>query len=159
MMSAKSFSKPLRGALWVAGLGIVVVALGIALYAVRIQASADALISSARRIHTTADAEREIANWKRRGGQRFWLESDHPGGDHNYDGQVDNVPLSRLGLVEPTNIVFSVTTNRGKLRCITLAMYTEAHRNSPSGVWIQEWFDSDEPKSPRVSANGKLSRL
>ena len=71
-------------ALVVAG---VLSALGTIAYLAHIHALASALITSAREIRTKADAEREIAAWRKRSGENFWQESDHLGGDHNYDAQ------------------------------------------------------------------------
>src|SRR5215469_7832599 len=78
--------------------GVVLVVAGMTAYATHIRQTATALIESARDIRTTADAQREIAAWKNRSGQQFWQESDHPGGDHNYDAQIDNILLSHFGV-------------------------------------------------------------
>ena len=62
-------------------------ALGTIAYLAHANALASALITSAREIRTKTDAEREIAEWRERSGENFWQESDHLGGDHNYDAQ------------------------------------------------------------------------
>ena len=51
--------------------GSALFGLGIAAYVSRVQASATALIKSARVIRTTADAEREIAAWRKSSGKDF----------------------------------------------------------------------------------------
>lgn len=77
---------------------------GTATYLAHIRGMATALIASAREIRTTQDAEREIAAWKARAGNEFWTESDHPGGDHNYDAQIVNLSIARFRIVQPTGV-------------------------------------------------------
>lgn len=134
---------------------IGLLALGIMIYAAHIRTSATALIKSAREIRSTADAQREIAAWRSRSGTQFWEESDHLGGDHNYDAHVDNIFLSRLRIVEPTNVTLGVTMNDGKLRSVTLVMFTGRLPSTTSGVWIQEWFDSRAVGDLRVNAKDR----
>src|SRR5215469_14817230 len=94
----------------------ILVVLGIATYAAHLRATATALIASASEIRTTEDAEREIAAWKARGGKGFWTESEHPDGDHNYDAAIDNLPIARLRVGEPTVVRVGITMNGGTLR-------------------------------------------
>jgi hypothetical protein len=117
----------------------VLLALGVAAYAARFRASATALIDSAWNIRTTADAQRELDAWRRRGGQRFWQESDHFG-DHAYDGQIENLSIARLWFVEPTAVTLGVTMRGGELRNVALMVQTG---RQTAAVWIQEWFESD----------------
>jgi hypothetical protein len=58
--------------------GVALFGLGIAAYLRHVQASATALIKSARVIRTTADAEREIAAWRRRSDNQFCRATLHP---------------------------------------------------------------------------------
>lgn len=122
-------------------LGLGLLALGIGIYAVRLRDTAAALVCSARGIHSTADAEREIVAWRRRLGRQFWQESDHLGGEHNFDGQVDNLMLARFGVVEPAAVTLSITMHNGELRCITLMMTAGRKPIGTPSVWVQEWFD------------------
>jgi hypothetical protein len=71
-----------------------------AAYLARLHALASALVTSACEIRTKADADREITAWRNRFGKDFWEESDHPGGDHNYDAQIVNLSLARLHVVQ-----------------------------------------------------------
>jgi len=93
--------------------GSALFGLGIAVYVSRVQASATALIKSARVIRTTADAEREIAAWRRRSGNEFWVES-RDGSEKTYKAQIVN-GLARLGFVELTNVTVDVTMHDGNL--------------------------------------------
>ncbi len=154
-MTYRLTRKQVRAALVVFVVGGVLAAVGIVAYAEHLRSSATALINSARDIRTTADAEREITALGKQFGHQFWQESDHLGGDHNYNAQIENVLLSRLGVVEPTNISLGVTMNDGKLRCITLVMFTGRPPRTPSGVRIQEWFNSDSVSNFHVSAKDK----
>src|SRR5260221_8240521 len=108
--------------------------LGIAVYLAHIRASAAALINSAREIRTKADAEREIAAWRKRSGKDFWTESDHLGGDHNYDGQIENVAIAHLRIVEPTLLTVGITMRDGKLRCVTVIESTGWY--PVASVWV-----------------------
>jgi len=133
-----------RTGLAVLVLVVALFGLGIAAYAMQVRASARALVDSARGIHTTADAEREIASWRKRLGKEFWMESDHLGGDHNYDGVIDNLSIARLGILEPAGVMLGVTMRGGELRCLTLTMTTGRTPSTTAHVWVQEWFDSDK---------------
>jgi hypothetical protein len=126
--------------------GTALFAAGIALYLTHIRNSATALISSARTIRTRADADREIAAWRQRSGKDFWQESDHPGGDHNYDAQIANLAIARLRIVQPTGVTVGITINDGKLRCVTVIESVGWY--PVASVWINEWFD--EPMSKRI---------
>ena len=136
-------------------LGLALLAVGIGAYAVYVRASATALINSARKIHSTADAEREIAIWRKRSGAHFWKESDHLGGEHNFDGQIENLSLARFGVVEPAAVTLSVTTRGRELRCITLMMTAGRRPMGTPSVWVQEWFDQGEAPLLRVSQKDK----
>jgi hypothetical protein len=118
--------------------GSALFGLGIAAYVSRVQASATALIKSARVIRTTADAEREIAAWRRRSGNEFWVES-RDGSEKTYKAQIVN-GLARLGFVELTNVTVDITMHDGNLRRITVTEWTAWY--PLVSVWIQEWFDA-----------------
>jgi hypothetical protein len=133
--------------------GSALFGIGIAVYLVHIRASAAALINSAREIRTKADAEREIAAWRTRSGKEFWTESDHLGGDHNYDAQIVNLPIARLHIVEPTGVTVGVTMRAGELRSVTVIESTGWY--PVASVWIQEWFDEGMPNRFHVRGHAR----
>ena len=125
-----------------AGLGALVAAvglcgLGIAAYLRLGQASATALIKSARVIRTTADAEREIAAWRRRSGKGFWVES-RDGVENTHEAQIVN-GIARLGFVELTELTLNITMHEGNLRRITVTEWTAWY--PLASVSIREWFE------------------
>jgi hypothetical protein len=124
---------------------------GLAVSFTHIRASATALINSALEIRSKGDAEREIAAWRKRSGKDFWEDSDHPGGDHNYDAQILNLAIARLRLVQPTGVTVSVTMRDGKLRCVTVIESTGWY--PVASVWIQEWFDESMPNRFHVGGH------
>ena len=128
---------------------------GIAGYAAHLRAKATALIVSAREIRTTADAEREMDAWRQREGKKFWTESNHPGRDHTYDGQIVNLPIAYLRVVEPTGVAVGVTMRDGKLRSVAVIESTGWY--PVASVWIQEWFGPDVPKRFHVASKDRLS--
>lgn len=145
---------------WVrTGLAVLVVVpalfgFGAAAYVIHLCASATALVKSARVMRTTADAEREIADWRTRSGKEFWVESQD-GTERTYQSQIVNLGIARLGLVELTGVTLDVTMHEGKLRRITV---TESTGWYPvASVWIQEWFDAGLPNRLVVSRIGKPS--
>ena len=143
---------------WVCtGLTVLVVApvlLGIAgaVYAISLRLSARALIHSARTIRTTADAEREIAAWRRRSGNKFWVEKPpvrvwagvgDVAPEKTYKAEIANLEIARLGLVELVGATLEITMHDGKLRRITVTEWTAWY--PLASVWIQEWFDAGLP--------------
>ncbi len=118
--------------------GVALFGLAIAAYLSHVQTSATALIKSARVIRTTADADREIAVWRRRSGNEFWVES-RDGSEKTYKAQIVN-GLTRLGFVELTNVTVDVTMHDGNLRRITVTEWIAWY--PLVSVWIQEWFDA-----------------
>ena len=128
---------------------------GIAAYLFHIRNIATALVASARKIQTTEDAEREIAAWKVRAGNDFWTESDHPGGDHNYDASIVNLPIARLRVVQPTGVTVGLTMRDRKLRSVTVIESTGWY--PVASVWIQEWFDTNLPNHFHVSIKRRPS--
>jgi hypothetical protein len=117
--------------------------LAIAVYLAHVRASATALINSAREIRTKADAEREIAAWRERSGKDFWEESNHAGGDHNYDALIGNFAVARFPFVQPTGVTVGITMRDGQLRCVTVVESTGWR--PVASVDIQEWFDEGMP--------------
>ena len=133
--------------------GVALFVLGIAAYLSHVQASATALIKSAQVIRTTADAEREIAAWRRRSGNEFWVES-REGSEKTYKAQIVN-GIARLGFVELTEVTVDVTMHDGNLRRITVTEWTAWY--PLVSVRIQEWFDAGLPNRLLVSRTGKPS--
>jgi hypothetical protein len=126
-----------------AGLAVLVVGigsfgLGIAACAFHVCASATALIDSASQIRTTADAEREIASWKRNMGTDSWAESDDSGRGGNYYARIANRAIVRMHFVQPSEIIARVTIRNGELLSVSIFV------NTPRApVVIQEWFKTD----------------
>jgi hypothetical protein len=138
-------------ALWIFLAVVALLALGVEAYLNHLRSSATALINSAGEIRTKADAEREITAWRTRSGKDFWGESDHPGGDHNYDAQIVNLPIAHLHIVEPTGVTVGITMRDGELRSVTVIESTGWY--PVASVWIQEWFDETMPNRFRVLGN------
>jgi hypothetical protein len=126
---------------------------GAAIYLNHIRSMATALIASAREIRSTQDAEREIAAWKARAGTDFWMENDHPGGDHTYDAQIVNLSIARFRIVQPTGVTVGLTMRDGKLHNVTVIESTGWY--PVASVWIQEWFDEELPNRIRVLGHRK----
>lgn len=128
-------------------------ALGIFTYLAWLRAVASDLVTSAYEIRTKADADREIAAWSNRFGKGFWQESDHPGGDHNYDAQFANLMLARLHIVQPTGVTVGITMRNGKLWAVAAIESTGWY--PVASVWVQEWFDDTIPKRVPVLGHGR----
>jgi len=136
--------------------GAALFGLGIAAYLSHVQASATALIKSARVIRTTADAEREIAAWKGRSGSEFWVES-REGSEKTCEAQIVN-GIAHLGFVELTEITVDVTMHDGNLRRITVSEWTAWY--PLVSVSAEEWFDAGLGGLPNrlfISRMGKPS--
>lgn len=129
--------------------------LGIRAYLLRIEKTAEQLIGSVRAVRTTEDAQRVIAEWKTLSGNQFWQESDHLGGDHNYDAQIDNGLVSRLHICEPTAITVGFTMYNKELRAAVVIMTTGRKQNATSSVWLQEWFEPDSINRIHVVAKDR----
>src|SRR5260370_8915129 len=115
--------------------GIALFGLGIAAYGIYVCASATALIDSASQIRTMADAEREIAKWRKRMGQESWMEPDDSGQGGNYYVRIANPLIARLHIVEPSEVRMRVTVRDGKLLCVSVHIYTPV-----APVAVDEWF-------------------
>ena len=122
--------------------------LGIVTYLAWLHRVASALVTSAYEIRMKADADREIAAWSKRFGKDFWQESDHPGGDHNYDAVFANLTLARLHVVQLTGVTVGITMREGQLRSV--AVIESAGWYPVASVWVQERFDDKIPKRIRV---------
>ena len=129
---------------WIrAGVAVLVVGtmafgLGIAGYAFHVCASAGAFIDSASQIRTTADAECEIASWKKNMATDSWAESDDSGRGGNYYARISNGAIARMHLVEPSEIMVRITIRNGELLSVSI------FANTPRApVVIQEWFKTD----------------
>ena len=141
-----------RTALIVLIAGLLCSGLAIPVYLAHLRHSATALINSARQIRNKADAEREIAFWRDRAGKDFWQESDHLGGDHNYDAQIENLVIARLRIVEPTGVTVGITMHDGRLRCVTVIESTGWF--PVASVGANEWFE-DPPSRLRVGGHNR----
>ena len=148
-----AFHRTMRVLFVACAIALVLLIGGIATYLSHIRSMATELIASAREIRTTEDAEREIAAWKVRAGNDFWTESDHPGGDHNYDASIVNLPIARLRVVQPTGVTVGLTMRGQKLRSVTVVQSTGWY--PVASVWIHEWFDETLPNHLRVLGHRK----
>ncbi len=120
--------------------------LGIAAYAFHVCASATALIDSASQIRTTADAEREIASWKKNMGTDSWVESDDSGRGGNYYARIANRAIARMHFVEPSEIIAEVTIRNGELLSVSIFV------NTPRApVAVEEWFETGMQNSFHLS--------
>lgn len=137
---------------------VLVLTLGVVVYAVRVRASARELIDSASAIHSTADAERQIAMWRNRSGRDFWESTSPKDGDHSYDIHVDNGLLYRLRVAPPTMIGMTITMRDSKLRYVNLTMFTGRDSSKTAGVWVQEWFGSGTANDFRVNTKDRPSK-
>jgi hypothetical protein len=151
--SGNTYRRPIGMVLaTLAVLGVVFV-LGTVTYLVWLHRVASALVTSAYEIRTKADAEREIAAWKKRFGKDFWQESDHPGGDHNYDAVLANVTLARLHVVQPTGVTVGITVRDGQLWAVFVSEQTGWY--PVASVAVQEWFDDTIPKRVHVLGHNR----
>lgn len=145
----------LRRVLTVLFAGFCLLTAVLLVYAVRLRASAQALIKSASEIQSTADAQRQIATWRNRSGRKFGEEGSVQRGDHSYDIRVENSLLHLLRVAPPAMVGMTVTMHDGQLRSVILAMITGREPNATSGVWVQEWFDFGTSKDFRVNQKGR----
>jgi hypothetical protein len=119
--------------LGILGCGFAVV---VTSYAIHLRHSAEALISAAGQVNSTADAERQIQIWRQKAGK--FSESRSPDGlGRAYLFELSNSLLSSLHLVPSTGLSMQLSTRSGELDQVLLGMYTEE-----SSVWIQEDFTS-----------------
>jgi hypothetical protein len=124
-------------------IGTLLVTAGLAAFAAHMRAPAKALIDSASRIRSTADAEHQIAVWRARADRSFWHEGAAQGGDYTYDVQVENGLLPRLHIAAPTMVGMTIGMHNRELRYVILVMFTGREPSTTSGVWVQEWFGTD----------------
>jgi hypothetical protein len=115
-------------------LGLLLLALGPAIFAWRLRISASRLIVAASQIHSTADADRTIAAWPRK--SRHYSESQSPDGNGRaYKIEVGNGLLSKIHMTPSSGLVLEVIKRSGELQLVVLGMYTDR-----SSVWVQEDF-------------------
>jgi hypothetical protein len=138
--------------------GALLLATGLGAYAVHVRASAQALINSANRIRSAADAERQIAVWRVRSDRGVWHEGATQGGDYIYDVQVENGVLHRLRFAKPTMVGMTIGMRDGELRYVILTMFTGREASTTSGVWVQEWFGTGDAGLLRVNDKDKPLR-
>jgi hypothetical protein len=136
----------LRRIVVASAVGFLLLAVGTAIYAARVHASAQALIYSAAEIRSTADAKRLIAVWRGRTDWNFEEAGINQFGEDSYDFHVDNSWLYRLHIVPPTMAGMSVMFRNNELRTVALIVYSGWEPNKTSGVWVHEWFGSNERK-------------
>ena len=131
-------------------------AVGAEIYAYRVRDKAQELVKSALGIRSTADANHEIEDLRKRFGNSFWEESDQLGGDHVYDAQVHNFSIARFLIVAPTVLNMGVAIRNGQLHYVVLTMASGRRGFAPAAaVWIQEWFDPPQPALMHVSENNR----
>jgi hypothetical protein len=135
--------------------GFFLFAGGLAVYAVRVRASAQALITSASEIRSAADAERQIEIWRNLSGRRFSEAGALEDGDHSYDIQVENGLLHRLHIAVPAEVGMTITMRSGELRSVILVMFTGREPSTTAGVWVQEWFDSGNTNDIHVNSKDR----
>lgn len=128
---------------------------GVVVYGVRVRLSAQALVESAREIQSTKDAGRQIAAWRNRSGRIIDEEISPDGRDRSYDIKVENGLLHQLCIVPPTAIGMTVIVRDGELYSIIVVMFSGRAPSTTSGVWIQEWFDSDPVRGIHVNPTGR----
>jgi len=147
--------KTIQQALAMSAAVLGLIALGLVGYSIHLEKSAKDLVDSVRQVHSTEDAERMIESWGKRSGKHFWQESDHLGGEHNFDAQIDNTPLSRLHVWEPTVVTAGFTMRGHELRSAVVIMTTGRRPDTTSSVWVQEWFEPDSLNRIHVVAKDK----
>lgn len=130
--------------------------IGVFAYAALVCTSARALINSASGIRSSADAEREIASWRKCLGCSFWENAATKDGDRTYDIHVGNAALSRLGIARPTMLGVTIALRDHELRYVTAVMFagknssptagaaliefTKWYRRELSSLWIRHGF-------------------
>ena len=145
-------SRPIVGSIIRASIVLMLlITIGIFVYAVHVCSSAQKLIDSARTIHSSADAERVISDWKKWSDQHSFNERVLPDGNHAYSLKVENRLLNRLRIVPLTTVSMAVTMRNGELQSILVVMFTGNEPNTTAGVWVQEWFTAFPMNDVRVN--------
>ena len=125
-------------------------AIGAEIYAYRVRARAQELVKSALRIRSTADAKDEVQDMRKRFGNSFREESDHLGGDYNYDAQVHDLSIARFLIVALTVLNRGVAIRNGQLHYVVVAMASGQRGFAPS-AHVQEWFGPAQPSHMHAS--------
>ena len=130
-------------------------ATGVVVYGLRVRQSAQVLFESAREIQSTIDAGQQIATWRHRSGRSFEEKTSPDGRDHSYDIRIQNGLLHHLRIVPPTMAAMTVIMRDGELRSVIVVMFSGRGPSTTSGIWVQEWFDSDTVRGFRVNPKGR----
>jgi hypothetical protein len=120
-----------------------------------VRASARALLKSAKDIRTTADAKRQIGKWRGTPLAEVIEEKPDRFGEQNYTIRLTNTILWRLRVVPPTILGTTLTMRGGELRSIIVVMWSGWRPDTTSGVWVQEWFDSNASRIFHVGMSRK----
>ena len=121
----------------------------------RLRSLSQKLIDSAREIQSTADAERQIAILRNRPGLDFWKDASAQNGDQTYEVRIENGFLHRFRIVPPTMLGMTIAIHDGNLRYVIVTMFAGRKPSTTSGVWVQEWFDSESVSAVHVNDNRK----
>jgi len=117
--------------------GIVFFAAVLGIYAIHLQRSAQTLIASAKQIGSAAEAEDQIAMWRRRFAGKYSEELEGYG-SRVCEVRLNNRLLYWLHLVPSTQLAVSVEMREGSLRGVFVVMTTES--NGSASAWVQETF-------------------
>jgi hypothetical protein len=117
-----------------------VLVLGTTAYAVHLHFISAALITSAREIRTTGDAQREINAWSKHIGSESWTDSYDEGHATRYFVRVSNRGISRLHLAAWSALTMRVTLRDERLLSVSLEMETPT-----APVVVEERFKSGMP--------------
>jgi hypothetical protein len=116
--------------------GIVVFTVVVGIYAIHLRNSAQTLITSAKRIRSAADADVQIAMWRRNiSGQYSEYTEGNRG--HVYQVQLDNRLLYWLHIVPRTVLFVSIGMQETSFDVVVM-MGTEA--NGQRSAWVHEGF-------------------
>ena len=137
---------PIRYVAWrTVVLGACLLLFSMALYAWNVQRETRKLINSAAEIRSLADAERQIARWRRASGT--YTESQSPdGAGRACSLQKGNGILSTLRIVPSTGVTVEAITHSGKLELVVIGVYTNR-----SSVWLQEVFGAESSYGIKVN--------
>jgi len=104
---------------------------GVIAYGVRVRASAQTLIKSAREVHSVADADRLASTW---GESSFRTHTVfHSRERHEYQFEVRSGLLTTFHLVPSTGVLLQLTIVPNHRQRVALGMYTDQ-----SSVWVQD---------------------
>lgn len=135
MPVSDSTGKGVRKGLLFCVSGIVVFAVVIGIYAIHLRNSAQTLIASARQIRSAADAEVQIAMWRRKFSGEY---SEYTEGNQGrvYQVQLDNRLLSWLHIIPSTVLFVSVGMQERSLGDVLVLLATEANGQRSASVHV-----------------------